>query len=128
AQIFARQSFLDELDAVGRGQGAPLLVRIDDGDAFGRTADVAQDQRQHALTDGPKADDDDASRKILEVQLAGHDLSRYAPRREGTRLPIGRRRRQFAGRAMIFFRPRVPARPWARWPRPDRASARAPDS
>ena len=71
AEVVARQRFLDETDAVLLRLRSAVVLGRDDGDAARRHADVTQDQRQDALADAAKADDDDATRKVdMDLVLA----------------------------------------------------------
>jgi hypothetical protein len=64
------QTLLDELDAVALGLGqAAAVVLGDDGDLAGLDADMAQDERQHALADRAEADHDHATLEF-EILLA----------------------------------------------------------
>ena len=45
-----------------------------DGDAFGRSADVTQDQRQNTLSDAAETDEDDLARKFHMHFAAAHNL------------------------------------------------------
>ena len=70
------QALLDELDAVALGlRQAAAIVLGDDGDLAGLDADMAQDQRQHALADRAEADHDHAA---LEIDvLPARDFLRH---------------------------------------------------
>ena len=50
------------------------LIRRDHGDAARVGADVAQDERQHALTDATEADEHDAARELHVDLVARHDV------------------------------------------------------
>jgi hypothetical protein len=62
-----------EADAGGLGLLAAVLLGGDDRDPVAGDLQVAQDQRQDALPDGPETDDDDAAGDVCV--LGGMDQS-----------------------------------------------------
>src|SRR5262249_60181467 len=73
AKVFARERFLDHLDAVLLRFLGAAIIRGDDGDAFGCDADVPQHERQSALPDAAEADEDDPAGKLNVYLVIGHD-------------------------------------------------------
>ena len=75
-EVLARQALLDELDAVlARPRRLPLSSAVTMVMRSGGDADVAQDQRQHALADAAEADEQDAARKLdVNLVAVAHDL------------------------------------------------------
>ena len=76
AVILAGQRRLDESDAVFGGDFAAARLGGDDRDMRRVDVDMAQQQRQHALADAAKADDDEATAKgrVLLVEHVGHTM------------------------------------------------------
>ena len=74
AEVLARQTLLDQPDAVGARLLAALVLRGDDGEALGRNTDVTQHQRQDALADAAETDEQDPARELdVNLVLVTHD-------------------------------------------------------
>ena len=71
--VAARERVLHELYAVFLCDPGAGVIRRDDGDLVRLDADVAQDQRQHALADAAEPDEDEATGKSHVNGIAGHD-------------------------------------------------------
>ena len=78
------EALVVDLDAVFVGFLLAAIVGSDDGDAFFRDADVAQDERQRALADAAETDEDDASWKLDVNLVVRHDS--YLVQYQGVRV------------------------------------------
>ena len=73
AVVLARQRGLDEFHAELLGFGAARVLRGDDGDAIGRSANVTQDQRQDTLSDAAETHKYDLARKFHMHFVVAHN-------------------------------------------------------
>ena len=74
AEVVLLDRLLDEAHAEMLKDMRAALIRCDHGDAARVGADVAQDERQHALADAAEADEHDAARELHVDLVVRHDV------------------------------------------------------
>ena len=74
AEVILLDRLLDEAHAEMLQDMRAALIRRDHGDAARVGADVAQDERQHALADAAEADEHDTARELHVDLMVRHDV------------------------------------------------------
>ena len=77
AEVILLDRLLDEAHAEMLQDMRAALIRRDHGDAARVGADVAQDERQHALTDAAEADEHDTARELHVDLMVRHDVRSF---------------------------------------------------